>query len=164
MHPFHADPAPLSGLHPFRAGTARVLWLSLFLLALGAPAAALAGDLKLRATLIWGTDMADQTDPKIKKVDAKMAEKLCGIFKWKHYFEVERQQASLVENATKRLKMSDKCEVEVLNQGKSGFEAKLFGEGKLCRTYKGVIPVGEHLVLAGDEKNLTAWFVVITPE
>ena len=163
MHAFHADSATPPRLRATNVGAARCLWFGLLLFTLAAPAA-WAGDLKLRATLIWGTDMAEQTDPKIKKVDARMAEKLCGIFKWKHYFEVERQQAIVAESATKRLKMSDKCEVEVLNQGKGGFEAKLFGEGKLYRTYKGLIPVGEHLVLAGDDKNLTAWFVVITPE
>jgi len=39
---------------------------------------------------------------------------------------------------------------------------KIFGEGKHLRTVRQPIPPGEMLVLAGDDKNDTAWFVVLT--
>ena len=121
-----------------------------------------AGELKLQARLIWGTDSQKPNDPNLKDLDEKLTAKLKGVFKWKNYFEVNRQQFSVSEATARRVKMSPKCEVEVQSFGKAGIEVKLFGEGNLLRKVKQVIPPGEHLVIAGDDKNSNAWFVVIT--
>lgn len=119
-------------------------------------------DLNLQAQLVWGTNKDKPDDPKLKDVDAQVRDKLRGVFKWKNYFEVNRQKFLVTAAAPKRVKMSDLCEIEVHNLGNSVVEVKLFGEGKMVVRKTQRIKAGELLVLAGDDKDDTAWFVVVS--
>ncbi len=119
-------------------------------------------DLTLQAQLVWGTNNEKPDDPKLKEVDASVAEKLRKVFKWKDYFEVNRQQFAVPVGSRKRVKMSDDCEIEVQNLGNSSIEVKLFGKGKLAVRKTQKISPSELLVLAGDDKDDTAWFVVLS--
>jgi hypothetical protein len=123
-----------------------------------------AHDLNMKATLIWGCDEAEPpADKKLKAVSPELAKKLKGIFKWKHYFEVKNESAKIQEKATKKFVLSDKCTVEVKNDGKT-YNAKLFGEGKLLKAIDQPVKQ-EDMVLAGDDpKNMSAWFVILTPQ
>ena len=119
-------------------------------------------DLNLRAQLVWGTNNEKPDDPKLKDVDPQVKEKLRGVFKWKNYFEVNRQDFTLTASAPRKVKMSDLCEIEVQNLGNSSVELKLYGKGKMVVRKTQRIKSGELLVLAGDDKNDTAWFVVLS--
>jgi hypothetical protein len=119
-------------------------------------------DLKLVAQLIWGTDGGMPAEAKIKDIDRDTRTKLQGIFRWKNYFEVSREEFTVATAANRRVQMSKKCQVEVENQGRSIIEVKLFGEDKLLLTKRQVLRAGELLVLAGDDKDDTAWFVILT--
>jgi hypothetical protein len=124
--------------------------------------AAQANDLNMKATLIWGCDEEKPADPKIKPVSPELAKRLKGIFKWKHYFEVKNETAKIADKGNKKFVLSDKCTVEIKNDGKT-YNAKLFGEGKLLKAIDQPLK-GEDVVLAGDDKNATAWFVTLTPQ
>ena len=119
-------------------------------------------DLNLQAQLVWGTNKEKPDDPKLKEVDPSVAEKLRKVFKWKNYFEVNRQHFTVPVGSPKRVKMSDDCEIEVQNLGNSSIEVKLFGKGKLAVRKTQKISPSELLVLAGDDKDDTAWFVVLS--
>jgi len=120
---------------------------------------------KLQAKLIWGTDEAKPDDPKLKQVDQKLKDKFCHMFKWKNYFEVDApQRFSLAPDVAKRVKMSPNCEIEVRDEGKGVFEVRFYGEGKCLKKVRQVIPPGELVVIGGDGKNDTAWFVVLNLE
>jgi hypothetical protein len=119
-------------------------------------------DLNLQAQLVWGTNKDKPDDPKLKDVDSQVRDKLRGVFKWKNYFEVNRQKFLVTAAAPKRVKMSDLCEIEVHDLGNSVVEVKLFGEGKMVVRKTQRIKAGELLVLAGDDKDDTAWFVVVS--
>ena len=60
--------------------------------------------------------------------------------------------------------MSSKCDIEVRNEGHGMFEVRFLGEGKSLKKVRQVIPPGELLVIAGDDKNANAWFVVLNLE
>ena len=119
-------------------------------------------DLNLQAQLVWGTNNEKPDDPKLKEVDPSVAEKLRKVFKWKNYFEVKRQNFTVAVGSPKRVKMSDDCEIEVQNLGSSSIEVKLYGKGKLAVRKTQKISPSELLVLAGDDKDDTAWFVVLS--
>ena len=119
-------------------------------------------DLELQAQLVWGTNNDKPDDPKLKDVDPKVREKLRGVFKWKNYFEVNRQSFTVTAAGPKKVKMSDLCQLEVQSLGNSSVELKLFGQGKMVVRKTQKIKAGELLVLAGDDKNDTAWFVVLS--
>ena len=119
-------------------------------------------DLNLLAQLVWGTNNEKPGDPKLKEVDPGVAEKLRKVFKWKNYFEVKRQKFTVAVGSPKKVKMSDDCEIEVQNLGNSSIEVKLYGKGKLAVRKTQKISSSELLVLAGDDKDDTAWFVVLS--
>ena len=146
-------------LMPFRqlALAATAVFLAQSLLVRSAPA-----DLTFQAQLLWGTNNDKPNDPKLKDVDPKVTDKLRGVFKWKNYFEVNRQKFTVTGAGPKRVKMSEHCEIEVQNLGNSSVELKLYGKGKMVVRKTQRIKSGELLVLAGDDKNDTAWFVVLS--
>jgi hypothetical protein len=119
-----------------------------------------AGDLNMKATLIWGCDEEQKpADAKIKAVSPELAKRLKGIFKWKQYFEVKPETAQILDKATKDFVLSYKCTVKVRNVGGKAYNAKLLGEGKQLKAIDQLsVKQGEDLVLAGDDKNMTEWF------
>jgi hypothetical protein len=121
-----------------------------------------AGDQKVKATLVWGTNDESPPDKKHKIADEKMVKGL-RHFNWKNYYEMTNTTI-LVTGHANRVRLSDKCEVELQNVDKQGLVSKLFGEGKLVYTKTGNIPAGEHVALGGDDpKNSSVWFVILTP-
>jgi hypothetical protein len=122
-----------------------------------------ANDRKLAAVLIWGTDEEKPNDPNLKEVEEKLKGKLKKIFKWQHYFVVKHQPFSVKPGESKSLTLSDKCEVKVKESEAEGLEVELFGEGKSVVKRKQSMPLNDVLILAGDDKNACAWFVVVKP-
>ena len=126
-----------------------------------------AGDLKLKAQLIWATDEEKPKDKKLKEVESKLADKLRRVFKWKNYFEVSSQNVILPPNAPQKVAMSRKCELELKRVDDATIEFKLVGEGKHVTTVRQRVKLllqGEPSILAGDYKERydDAWFVVVS--
>lgn len=126
-----------------------------------------AGDLNLNAVLVWGTDEAKPRDGDYKELDPKVKKKLGRFFRWRNYFVIKEEKASLARGATKKLKMSVKCELELKNVDDATLEIKLFGEGRWTKTFKQsaeALRKGELAVLGGDDKDKynDAWFVVLS--
>ncbi len=145
--------------------TGRFLALLLLLSAAFPVGAAAAGDeAKCTAVLIWGTNGEKPADKGIKEVDPKLGEKLSKIFKWKKYFEIKTEAFAVGPDRPKQVTMSKQCRIDVQNLGNSVLEVKLFGEGKLVVTKRHPLAANEPLILAGDGKDDTAWFVVITTQ
>jgi hypothetical protein len=118
---------------------------------------------KYTAMLIWGTDAPKPNDPNLKDVDPKLIEKFRKIFKWKDYYEIKRQDIDLKMGQPQDVALSDKCAIKLNLTEKEGMAYELLGEGK--SVYKGnqSMPLKDILILAGDDKNATAWFVVLKP-
>lgn len=140
-----------------------ILLASLLLLPVAAKAGG--GDLKIKATLVWGCNDPMPKADDIKPVSADLAKRLSGIFKWKHYYYVDKgqQEAKVAENRQHKFVLSPKCTVDVKNMGKT-FEAKLHGEGKLLKTLTVPAKSSEDQVLAGDGKDNDAWFVILASQ
>jgi hypothetical protein len=131
----------------------------------GIVSSAIAGEAasKLEAQLIWGSNEEKSPDPSHKPVEAGVRKKLQNVFKWKHYFEVSRRTISVPDKKTSgKVRLSAKCEVEARNLGGLNMEVKLFGEGKYLISKRHTFAAGDSLVLAADDKEGTAWFVVFT--
>ena len=122
-----------------------------------------AAELRLEGKLIWGTNDEKSPDAKHKPVDEVTAAKLRKVFKWKNYFEVNRKTAVIPSRGTGQLVMSQQCVVEITELAGPRVEVKLIGKGKpVNRTTTQGLSKGESFVLAGDDKNDCAWFVIIT--
>lgn len=150
-------------MKPNRFSTIRRACLALgFLLVTALVASVQASELKLEATLIWGTNDEKSPDPKHKAVDSKLAKKLSKLpFKWQNYFEVNRVKFNVAEDQTQKIELSKECTIKVRNVGKSTVEVQLYGKGELVSKISQTLTREECLVTGGNAANLTAWFVVL---
>ncbi|MEO6035299.1 MAG: hypothetical protein ABIQ35_08600 [Verrucomicrobiota bacterium] len=118
-----------------------------------------AADPKLEVQLVWGTNDETSPDAKHKPLEEALAKKL-GMFKWKKYFVVNRQEIPVSATAQK-IKLSEKCEIEIKNIEPSRYEINVFGKGKHVLKKTGKITNDPPFVIAGDDKNDCAWFILI---
>lgn len=142
---------------------ARLGWVAVIVAGLGLGSArAYAGEMKLEALLVWGTNDAKSPNPKHKPVEAEVAKKLQALpFKWKNYFEVKRERFTLAEGETKDVTMSKVCVIKVVKLGDEKLEVSVFGKGKQVSKITQALPKNDMIVTGGDAENLTAWFVVL---
>lgn len=119
--------------------------------------------LQAEAILIWGTDNAQSPNPKHIPVDDALAAKLLkSPYRWKYYFEVNRQKLEIpVGTTTKGIIMSKHCVLDVANLGSERIEVKLFGDNKYVSDHKETFGDKCTLVIAGPAENQTAWMVVL---
>ena len=136
--------------------------VTLCLLATALGARLQAGEMKLEAQLIWGTNDEKSPDPKHRAVDSKVEKKLKKLpFKWQNYFEVNRQKFSVPEGETKKIVLSKDCEIKVRNSGNHTVELQIFGKGACVGKISQALPKDELLVTGGNAANFTSWFVVL---
>jgi hypothetical protein len=134
----------------------------LLLLCLGFAAPVMASDLLVEARLIWGTNDEKVSDPKLKPVDKTTAEKFGKIFQWKHYFEVNRETATVPARQNKKITLSPKCTLDIKELEGAKVEVTLIGEEKAVNKTTYPLSKGESFTIAGDCKDGSAWFVLIT--
>jgi hypothetical protein len=116
------------------------------------------GDMKLEARLVWGTS-DDKADAKCKPMDAELAGKLHGMFKWKNYYEITNEIADLAPNKVRTLKMSDQCTLQLRRISGSRIEVNCIGRGKEVHKGAYTLDPPKWLVLGGNCGNDTAWFI-----
>jgi hypothetical protein len=136
-------------------------FLALFLL-VGSTFDTSAANLKLEAKLIWGTDDDKSPNPDHKAVDPVTREKLCKVFKWKNYFVVNRVVKEVPSRSSNQFKLSPDCTIEIKELEGPKVEVKLIGKGKEVHKTTLTISKGQSVVYSGDDKNQSAWFVIIT--
>lgn len=148
--------------------SSRLRWqffLLLLVLGWGVIQAALASEpveTRVQAVLVWGTNESQPSGKNIKELDAKLRERLANIFKWRNYFEVSRKTAGVTPSKPQLVKLSDDCSVDIKMLPDNQAEVKLIGRGKTIVTRRHSLAKPDALVLAGDDKNNTAWFVVLS--
>lgn len=160
---------------PQRRLLSQLHWLLAALFALSLPAAATAADFKARLQLAWGTDGGrppgkDATGRDFQQVDAKTREKLRHL-KWANYWVMNAQESPVTPKST-RLKLSEKCAIDLKDAGNGNIEVRLYNlkpgaEPKFVKAIQHSIKAlkdGEYCILAGDDRDNwdTAWFVIIT--
>ncbi len=133
-------------------------WLSCFVLMASAGATQVsAADSKLEVHLVWGTN--DEGTSKHKSLEPLLAKKL-GMFKWKKYYTVNRKEIALDQDPQK-ISLSKKCDIKVKQLDEHRYEINVYGEGKHVRKITEKITKEDSLVIAGDDKNDCAWFILI---
>ena len=144
----------------FSGRVARLFLVSLLLA--GSAAETFAANLKLEAKLIWGTNDDKSPNPDHKELDPATQEKLRKVFKWKNYFAVNRVVKPVPSRASNRFELSKDCIIEIKELEGPKVEVKLIGKGKEVHKTTLTITKGQSVVYSGDDKNESAWFVIIT--
>jgi hypothetical protein len=123
-----------------------------------------AGDFKLEAVLVLGTNDGKPAGSNLKPVTESIAKNLNSLpFKFTNYFEVNRNQFDLKNGEASRVTMSEesKIEIEVKNLDGDKMELTLTDNGQPLGKITQRLQKGKCLVTGGNAKNSTAWFVVI---
>jgi hypothetical protein len=141
----------------------RLPWpvVTAILLILGSPVLT-AAILTIEAKLIWATDESKSPDANHTPVDPVTADRLRKTFKWKNYFIVKKMTKEVPSRGSARFDLSKKCTVEIKELEGPRVEVVLIGEGKPVHRAVKPLNKGESFVYSGDDKNETAWFVMIT--
>ena len=132
------------------------------LLVAGGTTQSFAANLKLEAKLIWGTNDDKSPNPEHKEVDPATKEKLRKVFKWKNYFAVNRVVKPVPSRGSNKFELSKDCTIEIKELEGPKVEVKLIGKGKEVHKTTLTISKGQSVVYSGDDKNESAWFVIIT--
>jgi hypothetical protein len=149
-------------MNPLRQLLGLGLMLGLWMGADASPASA--AERMIEARLLWATDDEKSPDPSHKKIEGALAQKLKSMpLKYKNYFEVNRKSFAINDTDYVKVDVSKQCYIEVKDKGENRVTVKLYGEGKLTKRVDSALPKGETVAIAGDDKNGTAWLVVVYP-
>ena len=141
-----------------RRGGLRVLGLLLAFAAFAAPAA----DLKFEAMLVWATNADTSPNPDHKPVPPDVRKLLKGLpLKWKNFFLVKRTNLSMPHRSSKKVALSDKCDIEIRHVIDDEFEVSLIGKGEPVLKRTQSLAEGKTLVLGGNAPDETCWLVVL---
>jgi hypothetical protein len=122
----------------------------------GVAAEAAAEDLKLEATLVWGTNVKDS---QLKAVSASLAKKFTN-FKWAYYYEIASKEIT-VGKTESRVPMSADCTLVTRTLNNGQLEVTLIGKGNTVATIQQELRKDGCLVTGGNATNSTGWFIVI---
>jgi hypothetical protein len=122
---------------------------------------------KFQAVLVWATDdeKPPEKEEELHPVEPDLKEKI-KFLKWKNYFQVgDRKKVTISPGQpAQEVKLSHKCRIKVCEDEKEALKVDLIGEDKLVFSKKQNMPQKDILVIGGDDKDATAWLVVLRPE
>ena len=125
---------------------------------LAAVAPAYAQSLQVEARLVWGTNDENSRSNYVA-TDTALCDKLHGAFKWKNYYEITNVAQAIPVNESREFHMSDRCVLKIKNLGASRIQISCIGQGKEVSKGEHTLSQADWLVLGGNSKNNTAWFV-----
>lgn len=147
-------------------GLLLIACLSLFL-----PHRACAGDIKLKAQLVWGTDDSHPPDKNYLPLNPTLREKV-RLLRWKNYFVVQSTNVATLAKSEKKVDLSERCSLNIKDMGNGLIDISIFnpkGKKPLEAVKTEQISVeklkqGHAWIFGGDSKDRwdDAWLVFIT--
>lgn len=111
---------------------------------------------------IWGTDREAQNSA-WHEIGPKLSRKLSPVFRWKHFWELDRKKVSLPPKKLTRVDLQGdrKLELQLVNPGE--MEVRLYRRSGLVTKTRHTY-TGQMFILGGEEDNRESFFVVIRPD
>jgi hypothetical protein len=111
------------------------------------------------AQLIRATDKENQ-EAGWKPLGPNLSKQLCPKFRWKNYWEVNRQPLTVQSGSKTRVRLSPEREIEMELRGAGESEIRLYTAGKLVQKSKQSLE-SRMSIMGGNRENDESWFVVI---
>jgi hypothetical protein len=110
--------------------------------------------------LVRAGDATIPLEPNSKRVGPRLIRKFQGPLKWTEYWEIERQELTLLPGHAVRVSLRKSCDVEIdLTDGRHR-TVTAFENGKIVARTS--IPIGEAMTLIGSDRDeRSAWFIVV---
>ncbi len=140
------------------------LWVAVLGLCLGNVTAALAGEAKFEAQLVWATIDDHSSKEEYKPVDEEIQKKLESLgLKWKKFYLVKKTDFQTKNGESGKVALSEKSAIAVKLLDDKKVEVVLYGKkGEECSRRSQPLKVGEILSFGGNvpEKD-TAWLITL---
>ena len=133
--------------------------VALLLLVSGGFVAAQADPITVQARLVHGTSKEQKGK---MEVPATIKKKLARVFKWMHYYQLNSKQLNIADATTKSAKLSKTASIKVTNRKNGKIAVSLYSKGKMLVQKTQSLKPGQHMVLAGNTKSDSAWFIVLS--
>jgi hypothetical protein len=117
--------------------------------------------IRVEAILVWATQVAKTNDASLKELEPQITKKLRKTYKWDLYYEVRRKEVTVSGKEPTKIPISEKCLLDIKHLGDHRFEVHLTGKGKPVSRSVESLANGYIWVVGGDDKNDTAWLIVI---
>jgi len=110
--------------------------------------------------LILGTDTDGPPAPGCKSVGPKLAGTFRPVFRWKGYWEINRQQVAVLPGQKSRVRLGNGREAEIDLSHPRERRVAAFQNGHLVdRT---ISPAGDALTIIGENRDTkSVWFIVV---
>ena len=118
-----------------------------------------ADPITVQARLVVGSSK-EQKDK--MEVPADIKKKLARVFKWMHYYQLSSRQLNIADATTESAKLSRAATIKVTNKKSGKVAVSLFSKGKMLVQKTQSLKPGHHMVLAGNTKTDSAWFIVLS--
>jgi hypothetical protein len=137
-----------------------VIILTVLVCALTSEAKAEEGATTFYVQLVRGTETTQPPAPGCKQVGPRLAGTFRPVFKWKSYWEMNRQQVVLVPGRTARVRLGNGREAEIDLRNPKERRVAAFQNGQLVdRT---ITPPGEAMtIIGGNRDGKSVWFIVV---
>jgi hypothetical protein len=117
--------------------------------------------IRVEAILVWATHVPKTNDTSLKVLEPQLTKKLRSTYKWDLYYEVKRKEATISGKDPTPIQISEKCSLDIKHLGDHRVEVHLTGKGKAVSRSVESLAHGYLMVFGGDDKNDTAWLIVI---
>lgn len=111
--------------------------------------------------LIRGLDDSHPPTPAAKHVGPRLSKCLTSIFRWKNYWEVDRQVAVLQPGKTTKLHLNDSRDLEFRLIPDRQIELRLLRNGALVRKSLFSAQSTGLEIMGGQQEDDHSWFVVV---
>jgi hypothetical protein len=110
--------------------------------------------------LIRGTETTQPPVPGCKQVGPKLAGTFRPVFKWKGYWELNRQQVAVVPGHAARVRLGNGREAEIDLRNPKQRRVSAFQNGQLVE--RTISPTGEAMtIIGGNHDGKSVWFIVV---
>jgi hypothetical protein len=118
-----------------------------------------ADPITVQARLVLGSCKEDKSKTEVSDTIRK---RLAKVFKWMKYYELNSKQLNIADATTKSAKLSKTASIKVTNRKNGKIDVSLFSKGKMLVQKTQSLKPGHHMVLAGNTKTDSAWFIVLS--
>ena len=112
--------------------------------------------------LIKATNEADPPNKGAKPIGTKLGEQLSPL-RWKHYWEIQRRDATVPSGKSKKVELAGERAIEVVPAANGKVEVRLYRGKNLARKSCHKAHDRMMAIFGGDEGE-RAWFVVVRRE
>lgn len=112
------------------------------------------------AQLIRGTDAEKPGKISWRPVGPKLSKQFGPKFRWKRYWEVNRQAVSVIPGKPTRIRLSAEREIEIELRGGAEYDIRLYTAGKLARSSRQKLE-SRMSIMGGGIEATESWFIVV---